>query len=269
MIVLRDVAKLFLRQKKWSRFLLIVAALAFVGCAGVLKRPMIDPAETNWRVVKNVVERNYHKLKTLKGQGRLIVETPQQSYNATSTVVIKKPDSVFIKVEAAFGIDIGWMFTDRNSYIIYTPYQNLYYTGPVDSLNLRNFLSFDLTFEKLLQTLTGMVLIEDIPDLRLTRDNNKLLLTGNQGKLRYWVDPMQGVVTRVEKRDERNRLLQLEEYQRYTVIKNVHIPRTIRIQRPRQREALTLFYTRLEVNKKVSAKDFKIKIPESALRIYL
>jgi len=250
-------------------FFISLSIVLLAGCAGLVQRPVISPQETSWQVIKRAVDRNHQQLKTLKGRARLVVESPQQSFSASSNIVYKKPDSVYVKIEAAFGIDVGLLFADGDSFIIYSPQQNLYYTGSLDSIDLQHFLYFKITFDKLLQALTGTSTIDDLSHARLTKGSDDFVLTSENGLIKYWIDPAKGVVKRVEIRDSQNRLWQREEYQRFVSVKGVTLARTIRVLRPQERQSFTLFYSQLDVNGKVSPKDFRIKIPQSALKIPL
>ncbi|NOY57962.1 MAG: hypothetical protein GXO75_03380 [Calditrichaeota bacterium] len=62
----------------------------------------------------------------------------------------------------------------------------------------------------------------------------------------------------------------LEEFDRFVRMNGgVFVPRTIRLQRPVEKQSLTLFYENLVVNKKISKKDFNFKVPQKVLKVTL
>ncbi|NIA30969.1 MAG: DUF4292 domain-containing protein [Actinobacteria bacterium] len=254
---------------------IIIAMIALVflaGCASVLRGPAINPQETNWQVVTQILQNNFERLRTLQGWGRLVVETPQMAYNASSTVVFKSPDSLFVKIEAIFGLDVGTLFADRDTYRLYIPSHNTCYTGSTDSMALSQFIAFDLSLDKLIHTLSGLETAQGLSKGILKKDKKGLILWGNDGTYihKYWIDPKKGVVTRGEIRNKSNQTVLLEEFDRFIRMDGgVIVPRTIRLQRPLEKQSLTLFYENLVVNKKVSEKDFKFKVPQKVLKVTL
>jgi len=251
----------------------VMIALAFLaGCAPALRRAAINPGETNWQVIPQVLQNNFDRLKTLKGWGRLVVETPQMAYNATSSIVFKKPDSLFVKIEAIFGLDVGTLFADRDIYRLYIPSYNTCYTGSPDSMALSQFIAFDMSLKRLIHVLTGLETAQGLSNGILKKDKNRIILWGNDGTFihKYYIDPQQGVITRAEIRNKKNQTVFLEEFDRFIRLDDgVFVPRTIRLQRPLEKQSLTLFYENLVVNKKVPAKEFKFQIPEKVIKVTL
>lgn len=239
-----------------------------LGCAPGLRRPVIPPDEDRWQAVSAILQKNYERLQTLRGWGTLSVQAPDLSYSTSARIVLNKPDSIFIKIEAAFGIDVGWLFSDRKSFILYSPLQNSYYSGAGDSLYLSDFIPFDLGYDKLIQTIAGMELALDIEKGVLKREGDQLILIGHRENRQhiYWIDPGKGVVTKAQTWENRERLILQQEYSRFVTIQNVTLPQTIKLTRPRERESLTLFYERLNVNDRLSEKDFRHKLPQNAVK---
>jgi outer membrane lipoprotein-sorting protein len=250
---------------------IIVTCQMWMGCSGNLRRPVISEEEMRLDAVPEVLRHNFERLKTLKGRGKLTIETPRFAYTADSRVIFKGPDSLYIRLEAIFGIDIGWLFADRDSFTAFTPFTNSYFAGSTDSLKFGPLANFDMTYDRLIQTLTGLATVPELQDGRLERSDKKMILSGVLGGsfLTYWIDPAKGVVTKVEMKDQESQVLLLGEFQRFVKLSGIYLPRTIRMQRPQQQEAITLFYENLEVNKRVSKKDFKTRIPESASKMTL
>ena len=131
---------------KFSKLLITLGGICvfvfMMQCAPALQRPAISQNETQWHTVQNVLENNFKKLRTLKGQGKLIVETQDVSYNANAQIVFKNPDSVLIKVEAIFGIDVGSLFADRKAFKVYIPSHNTCYFGKSESLEKNQLIAF-------------------------------------------------------------------------------------------------------------------------------
>ena len=262
---------IFSKHLHKSLLILIVLAGLCFNCAPVLQRSAINPDETRWQVIPKILEGNYTRLQTLKGSGKLVVETKEISYSANSTIVYKKPDSVMIKVEAIFGIDVGSLFADRNAYKVYVPSHNTCYFGKSESLEKNEFIAFNMDYERLMQSVTGLNLASDISNGILRRVGDDLILYGkNNGNfIKYWIDPKLGVVKKAETVDENKKTILVEEYSRFIKVNGVVLPQTIKIKRPQRKESFTLFYENLKANTKLKQKDFVLNVPKSAHKIML
>ena len=240
--------------------------LVFLQCTKAVHRPVFNPNEDRWEIVRQILLHNYSRLRTLKGHAKLIIETPQAAYSANAEILINRPDSLYMKIEAALGIDIGSLFADRTRFVLYAPMQNTCYIGSTDSMDLDAFISFDLSYAKLLQILMGMELAYGAKKGVLMPVENALIYTGQNGQYQYnyLIDPYQGVVTKVFVKDKNNQIVLLKEFSRFVELSGVKIPRTIRLVRPEKKESLTLFYNRLTINRRIAAKDFRIKVPENS-----
>ena len=260
---------------KFSKLLITLGGICvfvfMMQCAPALQRPAISQNETQWHTVQNVLENNFKKLRTLKGQGKLIVETQDVSYNANAQIVFKNPDSVLIKVEAIFGSDVGSLFADRKAFKVYIPSHNTCYFGKSESLEKNQLIAFSMNYNRLIQSVTGLNIANAISKGILRRVDETLILYGKENNhfIKYWIDPQLGVVTKSETRDSQNRLLLLEEYSRFIKTNGVVVPKTIRIKRPLSKESFTLFYETIRTNPNVQAKDFVLSVPKSAYKIML
>ena len=150
----------------------LVALFLVLGCAGIYKRPAIDVRTVTWQSIPNILSQNLDRLSTLKGRARILVEMPGFQYQAYSKVVIKRPDSLFVKIEAALGIDVGWFFSDRQTFAVYLPFQNTYYSGLVDSVAIPNPIQFDLSYDQMLEALIGIEVPSDLDSGSQYRQDN-------------------------------------------------------------------------------------------------
>jgi outer membrane lipoprotein-sorting protein len=253
------------------RLMILLGVFIALRCAGTKSTPQLSQEEARWETVQRVLQENYDNLRTLSADGKVIIETPEASYTANATIHLKKPDSIYVKIEAAFGIDVGVLFADRHRYVIYTPMQNTVYTGPADSFNLDRFLSFRLSYKKLVQLLSGLETAEPISSGTIHRQENQLLLLSKNGDqpVVHSVDPYNGVVTQTRTYNQNHELVFLAHYSRFSTFDGVRLPKTIRIQRPRQKESITFFYNSVAVNQKIDPDKFTIVVPEKAIKVDL
>ncbi len=247
-----------------------VAGLLLLGGCATMRRPPAIPADVNSAErVLAALEANYGRLDRFRGEGRLSVSAPGRSFSLDTRVFIDRPDTLYVRLEALFGLDVGWLFADRIGYLFYIPMQNAYGRGPVDSLSLNGFIDVMPDYDQFLATLTGIELARHLTTPRLSREGKLLVLTGHGalGMQTFWIDPERGVITRSEVVDSTGVVVLRQQFDRFSRVNGVQLPFTIKVLRPLEQQGMTLFYERVSVNKKFSAKEIKLKIPASARKM--
>ena len=248
------------------------AALLMLNACSQWRGQHIKPTETRIEVVRQILQKNWDQLHTLRGIGRIIVDSPRQSFSGSAKVNVKIPDSTFIKIEAILGLDVGAIFADPKSFLIYSPMENIAYQGAsTDTLNLKMFLGFDLTFRQLMHTISGVALLPALGNQVMQADGEQLIITGDDGEIyyTYYIDVEYGLISKIIVRDEMGQIQLVEEYKRFTKVGSTRVPKMIRYVRPIEKESLTIFYDQLDVNKSLSAKDFYVKLPDDVFKIRL
>jgi outer membrane biogenesis lipoprotein LolB len=241
------------------------------GCS-ISSGPAIKHDETQLQVVRDILDNNIEKFSTLQGRGKLVVQSPRQSFSGNAIVNIINPDSIYVRIEAILGLDVGVVFANTERFLIYSPMENLAYTGDAsDTLRLKSFLGFDLTFQEMLQSLSGLAGIKNMSAAKIKLKDEELHVIGIADSIfyDYTIDTQIGLISRVEMKDFAGHMLCIEEYKRFTTIKGVRIPQMMRFTRPREMESLTIFYDRLSINQPLAAGKFYVKMPHDVLEIRL
>ncbi len=254
--------------------LLIVAIVSIAllsGCAGIFRKAPISADQTTIAELRHRVEQNYLKFRSLKANAVLSVESPQMSFMANSTIHLKKPDSLKIKLTAGFGLGIGSVFLDNKQFQLYNSFANTLYSGCPDSMNIQDFFPVDIKMEDFLQVFSGLQLLKSLEKELLTVDKKQFLVIGSfdYGAMKFWIDPKKFVVTEYQVIDSNNNILIQFEYKRFSKIKNVRLPKTIRIYQPERKTRLTLVFSNANVNSRMKKNDFLIKVPDNVEKIQL
>ena len=262
---------IFTQKPKIIFFFVFFVVILFSGCSGLFQQSVFFNREINWNTISQLSYNNYARLKTLDGWAKLSVQSPIQSFTADTHIKLLKPDSLYLKIEAAFGIDVGMFFANRQQYLMYSPMQNICYTGSVDSMYKAPLFDIEISYDKLLQVFAGAQVLEKIYDQRIEKNDNQVILYGRTDSLfyKYILDRRYGLVKEMQVRDKKNDLLALHEFSRFSRINGVTVPQTIKVKRPKTRESISLFYTRLKINKKFKQDDFSVKMPDSVLKVNL
>lgn len=266
--------QLLIKFRAAQRLSLLLAAatvLLLISCAQ-RGGGRIKPVETRIGVVRDVLQKNWDHLETLHGRARLVIESPRQSFSGRALVNVKVPDSVFIKIEAILGLDVGQIFADDKAFLIYSPMEKLAYDGASsDTLNLKMFLGLDLTFPQLMHLISGAALLPELDNAVMQHQQDQLKISGElDGQFYdYFVDVKYGMISKIVLRDAAGQIQLVQEFKRFIKVGSARAPKMIRYTRPQDKESLTLFYDQLTVNKSIAAKEFYIKLPADVFKIRL
>lgn len=229
----------------------------------------IDLTRTSSEGIIHAMQMNRRHVSTFQANGSISIESREFTGTASITVAIKLPDSILIKIEGPFGIDIGSMLLTKERFTYYDSHANRVITGSSTSRNIRSILKVDLTFTGVMDVLSGATSLwrESEPPDSVSVDDDYLLFLFKKGPMRarYWIDPEKSVVIRYETdEDETGQILEIR-YKRFSQFNTAILPRSISILAQRENRGLFLYYDDVEINKPVL--DFTFVIPQNAKRI--
>jgi len=252
--------------KRISFAFVIVILLFIIGCAGLIQKKPLSLHDITIAEIKHRIEQNNLKFHSMKANAEISVESPRVSFVANFYVIIKKPDSLLIKIKAPFGIGFGSVFMDRNQFLVYNSFDNSVYTGDPEKLEFTQFLPVDLKPENIIQSFSGIHLLDFSDQDSLAIDRNKYLIIGNKNdqKSKYWIDSKKFVVTEFQLLNNSDESLIKFEYKQFEQKNDVVLPKLIQITQPSQKTRLTILYTSRKPNCQLNEKDFIFKIPEQA-----
>jgi len=241
------------------------------GCAGLIKNKPLTLENITIAKIRHRIEQNNLKYHSLKADAQISVESPKVNFSAKSDIHIKKPDSLLMTIRAPFGMGFGTVFIDQNQFLVYNSFENTAYIGDPQKLKRAQFLPIDINLENILQAFSGIHLIDFFDRDSLAIDHNKYLVIGskNNQTMKYWIDPKKFVVTEFQLWNGGNKPHVVIEYDQFVKNGKFILPKMIQITQPSQSTRLTILYTNREPNSQLSPTDFKIKIPEQAVKIQL
>ena len=218
--------------------------------------------------LKQRVNINSSKIKSLKAEGTIDIETPEMSNSGTITVNLLNPDSLYTKLEGPFGIDVADILLTRKSFIYYNVMDNRVIKGPSSPLNVGAIMRIKLDFDDIINGFSGTFFFTDV-----TSDNSELKSDGNKFLLitkddiskeikKYWIDSDDFYITKYVITDYNKKVLLEMEYLEYNYRDGIYFPNRIAISRPQENTYIWLDYTIKTFNSKDLI--FKFKIPSSA-----
>lgn len=224
--------------------------------------------------IKERVNRNSVLIESMEASGNIAFDSPEQSGTGWIEVKIKKPDTVYVRIEGPFGISIANALITRNDFIYYNAQENKAITGSSTPINIGAILRIKVTFDELISGFTGSFMFPDSPgDSTVANSENGMYLLEQsimqeevKGKQKFYIDPSLFTVNKYNSLDGAN-LTQVEvNYQNYSEEsasgKSLYFASSIKINNPGKKQSVYVDYVNKEFNK--SGLTFKMKIPKSA-----
>jgi outer membrane lipoprotein-sorting protein len=255
-------------MKRLFSIVILLFVLMFIGCRTTSTvNPgyhSISPAE-----VQEIVRSHHSQIRSIQGEGKISVETPDISQSGSFMLTLRKPDSLLINLRGPFGIKVGFALVTRTAFSFYNSLENKLITGSSSMENLNRILHIQLSFDDLLNIFAGGEFIDD--DLRspdetsFENDHCIFLYTSQNSSRRYWIDPTSLNIQKIQFLDSGGKLALEQSFDDFENIAGMAMPYTIRITQPKMRQRLTLNFSDLIVN--AEQLQFTFTIPQNAERI--
>jgi Domain of unknown function (DUF4292) len=245
----------------------LTICLALLAAACGTTREGLDPERMPAEELIRRVRAESEKVRTIAATGTLVFDSPRISGAAEFTLALDRPDSLLMKLEGPFGVDVGLLFMDARRYVAYSSMDNEVMEGPADSAALRAFIPIPLAPRQIMDAFSGRYPVDaDARILGYVVDDDRFLLTTMCGHdtCRYWIDPGALAVTSYRRTGPDSRVLIEAELTMMTEVDGIELPRTIVVKSPSRRSMLRIQYADLEVNG--DPPEFLYTIPSSARR---
>lgn len=256
-------------QRSTLLFCLFVLVM-WIGCAPSASVRTIKTSVTPAQVQESV-RMNHERVQSMKGMGRITVETPEVAQSGSFTLLFRKPDSILVKLEGPFGIEVGSALLTRTEFLFYNSLQNKLISGAMNGKNLSRVLRVNLNFDELINLFTGGDFFSDdrsTPE-SFTVEEEQFVLTyrHQEGSRRYWIDPSSLLILKVQHLDGEGKLFVEQRFSNYKTAEGTSVPYNVRLTQQKERRAVSISYSNVLVN--TNAIQFTLNIPESAERVHL
>ena len=253
-------------MKKYLFFFLL---MAFTGCA-THNSIRTGFRSASFEEVFQSVNANHERIHTLKGEGKISIETPEFAQTASFTLLMRKPDSLLISLAGPFGIKVGAALLTKKNFSFYNSLQNTLTTGTTNEENIQRIFHINLNFEDILNLFSGGVFSSaDLHNPDEQRIENDLLLyiySSGDEKRYYWIDPSTLQIRKIQQFDLGGAVAFEQNFRDFEETGNSAIPRSIQIIQPVQRHRISLSYSDVELNN--TAMECTLTVPENAKRIH-
>ncbi len=247
---------------RWLPFAIIASLLLAAGCAAPVratKELTLGPAQ----VVERVEGRS-EMIHTVKGEGVVTIESPEQSGSSSFEMTLKKPDSLLVGLSGPFGIRFGALAFSRDRFVFYNYQDNYAFVGKSDGSTLHDMFNLRMKFDEVLRAFTGEFFVSGMDSLEsFSTGDGGYILTYRSGELKreYRVDGDEYYVKSYRVLDNSGRSTLTAIASEPDETNSLVIPRLFRVVFPVERRSITVAYSDMEINAPVSC---SFTVPKSA-----
>jgi outer membrane lipoprotein-sorting protein len=213
-------------------------------------------------VLRRVRERN-EKVRSLKGNGTITIESPEGSNSGFFNARLKKPDSLLVEFKGPFGIHVGTLMLSRGQFVFFNKMENRAVVGTPDGRTLQSMFALRMNFDEVLNAFTG-----EFPEAgsgdslaAFSSDNGRYALryTSGEGAKEYAIDGEAFVVRGYTVADTSGAPTLTAVADRVDDSPPAPVPKFLRVIFPRERRSITIAYSGIELNEPV---DCSLTLPD-------
>ncbi|MEX2117933.1 MAG: DUF4292 domain-containing protein [Bacteroidota bacterium] len=221
--------------------------------------------------IEEAVVSNHNRVQTLRGSGTISVETPEIAQNVSFELTLRKPDSVMVRIEGPFGIDLGLALLTRREFFFYNSMNNQLLSGPTNPANLARVLRIRMEFDDLLNLFSGGTFLSgDVgrpATFEVIDDEYVLTYEHDRGSRRYRIDPRSFQIVQIQHLDERGGVLVEQTFGKFLTVDGIVVPQLVRALMRSERRRLSIAYSDLAINPPIL--EFHFNVPSDAERARL
>lgn len=220
------------------------------------------------RLIKRL-EANRRKIKNFSGTGTITIKTSDINARSNFQVLIKRPDSVKVSFYGPFGIDLASALITRQNFQFYDVINNRLYKGKLKTGVMNDILKINISFEELLDLLTGSVNLTD----KLRREPDKYETDSDQYNLTYYDSSASTTSIYSIRRDDlgitdyklntfKGKSLVSAGYSNFRKLEDTPVPFLINVNELSNNQKIKIEYRSVDVNNEIGK--LKLDIPNDA-----
>jgi outer membrane lipoprotein-sorting protein len=243
--------------------LILLLSLLLSACTS--PKLALDTEKVSFNELLDYIHTEETRLNTLKASCRISVDSEEFSGNFFANVYYIKEDSLLLSVTGPFGVQAGTLFIGKERFIFYNQMSNKFYTGSVKDFENKNIFQFPLKMRELINIFAAK---ENLPSMKIEEykiQDGLYFIKAKNGEDNYqiWADNSTGRIVKLSlNRDDQ--IVHTHEYGDFTTSGKSYFPRKIKMVRPVQKQAVSVYYTHLSINEEIDRDNFIINIADNA-----
>lgn len=195
----------------------------------------------------------------------MIVQTSNNQNKASFETSLVKPDSMYLSILGAFGIQLAQILVTNDNFIFYEDLQNTAYQGKPNEEVLKNIFKIDLPFSEIIDAFVGSVNLTNHLYKQPTKysvENDKYILTYIDSTTHftsvYKVDIRTLGITSFQVIDPNGDVALDCKYSDFELVEGVAVPYSIDIQNVKEGQTVSIKYKKIRANTADISIDFKV-----------
>lgn len=241
-------------------------ALFLSGCAGFTGSARPVPAEAPAELLRRV-RAHAGRLETFEGRGAFAVVSEEGAFRGGIRAAARRPDSLWIKLEGPFGVDLATARLAGGRFLLYSPWLRDAVRDSADGADLARFLPLGLDSADVVSGVFGA------PVPRPGMEDSVRAVSREKGRTVLWIGPGESlriepdgpVVSRWERRNAQGDPVWTYEARRYKTRGGLRLPREIRFSGDGGREVIVLWED-VRTNQPLRKGWCDVRIPEARVR---
>jgi hypothetical protein len=230
----------------------------------------LDTEKVSFNELLDYVQAEEDWLKTLKARCRISVDSEEFSGNFFADVYYIKGDSLLLSVSGPFGVQAGTLFIGKERFIFYNQMTNKFYNGSISEFENKNLFQFPLKMKELINIFAAK---EKLPSMKINDyriDDNMYFINAVNGNDIYkiWIDNSTGRIVKLSL-NQKDTIILTREYGDFMAAGKVYFPRMIKMVRPSEKKAVSIYYTNISFNEEIDRENFIIYIADNAEQMLL
>jgi hypothetical protein len=229
----------------------------------------LDDRKITFKEILDNILTTQDQLESLEGSGRVTVESPEFSGHFFADIIFLASDSLRITVSGPFGIQAGTLFIGKERFIFYNQMANKFYNGSVQEYQDKKFFQFPLTLSELTNVLVGKeTILSSMKILEYGIDDDMFFIRSQKAGLHYqiWIDHHSGQIRKIKGMQDGETIF-VREYDDFVKLNGLYFPRKITMNRALERQAVSVYYTKLALNGEVNREKFVINVSDRAMQM--
>lgn len=250
--------------------LLAYLAVAGAGCASSRSTVPASGEATPDRIYESVATQ-HRKITSMAGTGSISVQTPEMAQSGSFELLLQKPDSLLIKLEGPFGIDVGTALVSRSEFQFYDVFRNRLIIGATTPENLERVFRMAVGFDDLLALVAGGAFLGDDNPEQAAFDRNDdsycLTFAGDPITRQYIIDPTSLLITTILFLRSNGSVATEQRFGDFRVVDGVLIPFEVKVIQRSERRMVAVRYSEVTINGPSS--DLHFFVPANTRKVYL
>ena len=243
--------------------LFFIITILFTACTS--PKLVLDTEKVSFNELLDYIQTEEGQLNTLEASCRISVDSEEFSGNFFANVYYIKEDSLLLSVSGPFGVQAGTLFIGKERFIFYNQMSNKFYNGSVTDFENKNLFQFPLKLRELINIFAAK---ENLPSMKIEEyriDDGQYFINAKNGHHSYniWIDNTTGRISKLTQHKDEQTLF-IREYGDFTSGDDSYFPRKIKMVRPEEKQAVSVYYTRLSINEDIDRDKFIINISDNA-----